>query len=76
TTEVGRADAEVKQAFSEGLARIHQILNTQLSNPQMAWATIAMTVGAVNLARALPAGERQQALLTACQNMILAMAKN
>ena len=75
TTEVGRADAEVKQAFSEGLAQIHQILNTQLANPQMAWATIAMTVGAVNLARALPAGEQQQALLTACQNMILAMAK-
>lgn len=75
TTEVGRADVEVKQAFSEGLTQIHQILNTQLSNPQMAWATIAMTVGAVNLARALPAGEQQQDLLKSCENLLIKINK-
>lgn len=75
TTEVGRSDLMVKQAFSEGLGQIHQTLNTQLANPQLAWATLAMTVGAVNLARALPAGEQQQDLLNSCQNLLIKISK-
>ncbi|PTQ90387.1 TetR/AcrR family transcriptional regulator [Agitococcus lubricus] len=75
TTEVSRADEAIKQTFADGLAQIHHTLNTHLANPQLAWATLAMTVGAVNLARAMPTGEQQQILLESCKNILLMMSE-
>lgn len=75
TTEVARADDEVKQAFAHGLNQIHTLLTQQLADPQFAWATLAMTVGAVSLARGLPTGDQQQALLSSCQHVLLKIAE-
>lgn len=74
TNEVSRADEAIKNAFEQGIKKTHAILMTQLQDDDTAWAMLAMTVGAVSLARALHSTETQNQLLAACQDFALKTA--
>lgn len=75
SNEVSRADDEIKQAFEQGIKKTQAILSAQLQDDDAAWAMLAMTVGAVSLARALHSTETQNQLLTACQDFALKTTK-
>ncbi len=75
-SEVARSDAAVKEAFEQGLVKTHATLEAQLGNTQQAWAVLAMTVGAVSLARAMKNPATQETLLTACKEFLLSTKNN
>ena len=65
TPEIGRADEMVKDAFEEGLHKIHANITALTGDSNTAWAVMAQNVGAVMLARAMSSEVLQLELLNA-----------
>jgi TetR/AcrR family transcriptional regulator, transcriptional repressor for nem operon len=65
TSEISRADDQVKQAFDVGIEAIHGNIESMTGNSGTAWAIIAQNVGAVMLARAMHSEVLQNELLHA-----------
>jgi TetR/AcrR family transcriptional regulator, transcriptional repressor for nem operon len=65
TSEVGRSDESVKQAYQTGLLALHHVLVGITGSQARAWRLLANCVGAVMLARAMPDDVGRQALLDA-----------
>lgn len=66
--EVARASDPVRHAFAEGLEGVHALLQAGTGDAHAAWRLLAQAVGAVLLARALPPGRAQHALLAATRD--------
>jgi TetR/AcrR family transcriptional regulator, transcriptional repressor for nem operon len=65
TTEIGRADDVVKEAFEKGVRTIHTNVTNLTGNSNTAWAVMAQNVGAVMLARAMHSEALQLEILSA-----------
>jgi TetR/AcrR family transcriptional repressor of nem operon len=65
TSEVGRAEPEVKMAFEQGVQEIHANIQALIGDANAAWTLIAQNVGAVMLARAMHSEALQRELLAA-----------
>lgn len=65
TTDVARADPEVRLAFEDGLLAVHAALKRHVRSGDAAWALIAQSVGAVMLARAMQDAAAQRKVLAA-----------
>lgn len=61
--EIARAGDATQQAFAQGMHAFHGQLCALLGSAEAAWSLMAQLVGAVTMARALPAGEARTALL-------------
>lgn len=62
-SEIARADASTQQAFAQGIGELQARLRHLAGDDATAWALLAQLVGAVLVARALPAGPERDALL-------------
>lgn len=70
TSEIARADASTRAAFEAGMGKLQQQIAAVLQDQDKAWAVIAMMMGAVSMARALPTTEARATLLKAvCQQV-------
>lgn len=69
SSEVARADDEVKQAYEAGLKDLHVTIAEQLGDDARAWAVIALGAGAVSLGRGVHSAELKDELLAACRQM-------
>lgn len=69
SSEVARADDDVKQAYEEGLKELHATIAEQLGDDARAWAAIALGAGAVTLGRAVQSAELKEDLLAACRQI-------
>lgn len=70
--EVARADHKVKASYEARLLEIHSILTGMALKPEQAWALLALVVGGITLARAVPSATLQQQILDACIDQALA----
>lgn len=76
SSEVARADDEVKQTFEEGLKELHATIAAELGDEARAWAVIALGVGAISLGRAVAAPDLQEELLAACRQVAQDLARD
>ncbi|MDC0661115.1 TetR/AcrR family transcriptional regulator [Marinobacter sp. SS21] len=76
SSEVARADDEVKRAYEAGLLELHAILTEQVGDEAKAWAVIAMGAGAINLGRAVQSPALQEELLAACRQVALGQTRD
>lgn len=65
TPDVARAGDEVRQAFEDGLRAVHAAIKRHVNDGDVAWTLIAQAVGAVMLARAIPADATRAKVLAA-----------
>lgn len=65
--EVARADDGTRQAFQQGLTAVHDSFQRLAGSPDAAWALMAMNVGAVLMAAALPDDRLARELLRAAR---------
>ncbi len=65
TSEIGRADDVLKEAFEKGVQTVHANVKALTGDADAAWLLMAQNVGAVMLARALHSQELQRELLNA-----------
>ncbi|MCY1079106.1 TetR/AcrR family transcriptional regulator [Archangium lansingense] len=70
TSEVGRSDEEVRQAFEAGLAEVVRALGEKLGSHDEAPGVLAAALGAVALARALPDDASALAVLESARALI------
>ena len=68
TSEIGRADEVVKDAFEKGLQTIHANVTALTGDADTAWVVMAQNVGAVMLARAMCSEALQRELLNAVRH--------
>lgn len=66
--DVARSDAEVRDAFEDGLLAVHAALKRHVRSDDAAWALIAQSVGAVMLARAMQGAGRRRLLAAVKRN--------
>lgn len=70
SSEIARADDEVRDTFERRLLEIHQIVRVRLKDDAQAWSLVAQAVGAVTLARAMRSRAARTSLLDAvAQNL-------
>lgn len=67
SNEVARADNSIKQTYQKSVQDIQQVFANTLQDENAAWATMALNVGAIMLARAMATPEVQQQLLDSCK---------
>lgn len=67
SSEVARADDSIKQTYQTSVQAIQKVLADVWQDDSAAWATLALSVGAVVIARAMATPEAQQQLLDACR---------
>lgn len=65
--EVARADDDTRQAFQQGLSAVHDSFQRLAGSSDAAWALMAMNVGAVLMAAALPDDRLARELLRAAR---------
>lgn len=65
--EVARADDATRQAFQRGLLAVHDSFTRLAGSPDAAWALMAMNVGAVLMAAALPDDRTARQVLRAAR---------
>ncbi|ATB34709.1 TetR family transcriptional regulator [Cystobacter fuscus] len=70
TSEVGRSDEKVRQAFEAGLAEVVRALGEKLGSHDKAPGVLAAALGAVALARALPDDASALAVLESARALI------
>lgn len=71
STEVARSSDDIKQIYEAKVKHIQQGIFKVLKNDSASWAALALSVGAVTIARAMSTPEAQQEVLTACQNFLM-----
>ncbi|TDU25718.1 TetR family transcriptional regulator [Panacagrimonas perspica] len=72
SSEVARADDTVRSTYARGLAEVVQQLAQRAGSEEKAWPMVAQAVGAVTLARALPAGRARKTLLDSVRDQVIA----
>lgn len=75
STDVARADPDVRAAFEEGLLAVQAALKRHVRSDEAAWALIAHSVGAVMLARAMQNHATQHWLLASVARSARSLAR-
>jgi len=68
--EIARADKSVKELYETELLKGHEVLTRRLGNGDLAWAFLCQLVGAILLARAMPGGKAQKAILESSKRFL------
>ncbi|MGC4062718.1 MAG: TetR/AcrR family transcriptional regulator [Aquabacterium sp.] len=74
--EVARAPDAVRASFEAGLLTLQGVLSKVTGSPDVAWALLAQSVGAVMLARAMHGEAHQKRLLSATRTTGAALVKS
>lgn len=75
TPEVGRADNEVRALFESELLKISELANDD-QGMEKTWASLAMLIGGVTLARAVKDESLSNDIATAIKNEVISMHKH
>lgn len=73
SAEVARAETETRQAYAKELQNLVKDIERIFDNNHASWPVIAMCVGALVLARAMPAGDERKRLLADCVQQLMVM---
>ncbi len=71
STEVARAEAETQQAYAQELCKLVKDIERIFDKHHVSWPAIAMCVGALVVARAMPAGDERERLLSDCVQQLM-----
>lgn len=66
SSEVARANAETRACYADSMQALYADMEKILVHAKRSWPALAMCVGAVTMARAMPEGEVRDALLAEC----------
>jgi len=72
TPEVGRSDEDVRDQFESSLLKIVALANSKKDSDKT-WASLAMLIGGVTLARAVKDEDLSNKIATAVKNEVIAM---
>lgn len=76
TTEVGRADPNIRALFEAELLKIHKLASDDArQNTDTTWASLAMLIGGVSLARAVNSEALSSEISEAVKNAVIALQK-
>ncbi|GLG83641.1 TetR/AcrR family transcriptional regulator [Acinetobacter sp. V91_7] len=70
SNEVARSTDDIKQVYESNVIEIQQSLAQILKDEDTAWATLALSMGAVSLSRAMSSDKTKKQILEACKNFI------
>jgi len=70
SNEVARSTDDIKQVYESNVIEIQQSLAQILKNEDMAWAALALSMGAVSLSRAMSNDKTKNQVLQACKNFM------
>ena len=66
SAEIARSDMAVKKAYEESLKLIHNDIEDVIGDAGTSWALLALSVGAITIARAMASEETRDEVLKAC----------
>lgn len=75
TPEVGRSDEDVRALFETSLLKITELANSEQDSDKT-WASLAMLIGGVTLARAVKDEDLANEIAAAIKNEVIAMHAN
>jgi len=68
SAEIARSSEEIKKSYEDALKRIHSEIKAVIGDGGTTWALLALSIGAVTMARAMASEESRDEVLNACSN--------